>query len=100
MIPRLETDAINLCNQRQDTIELQELNAVAELYTRIFFSRWLRGMTEKATSIGFVAKRVSHAIRSINLKLIILPRLIQLLITQNRYGEVVSMLQELGMKYV
>ncbi|KAJ8667553.1 hypothetical protein QAD02_009216 [Eretmocerus hayati] len=92
IIPHLENEAINLCSDRQDSIELQEINAVAELYTRIFYSRWLRGLMAQATSIGYIAARLADAIKSTGLKLILLPRLSQLLISECRYNEVVSML--------
>ena len=96
IIPYLEADAIHLCNERKDTIELQELSAIAALYTRLFFSRWLRGLRQDATNIGFIAAKQANAIRSVNLKLTLLPRLIQMLFASCRFGEGVSLLQELS----
>ncbi|XP_024946802.1 adenylate cyclase type 10 [Cephus cinctus] len=91
----LEDNAINVCCRKKDTVELQELNAVAELYVRIFFSRWLRGDSRKATSLGFVTFRICNTIRAISLELSILPRLIHLLIIARRHDEAVSMMRGL-----
>ncbi|XP_014207878.1 adenylate cyclase type 10-like [Copidosoma floridanum] len=95
IIPLLETEAINLCNQRDDSIELQELNAVAKLYMGIFRSRWVRGLRQSAASIGYVAERLATTTRLVDLKLIILPRLVQLIQSQGKFAESVDMLLEL-----
>ncbi|XP_058797056.1 adenylate cyclase type 10-like [Phymastichus coffea] len=95
IIPCLERDAINLCHARRDSVDLEELKAVAELYARIFFSRWTRTETSRAASVGFVTARLTLATRSTALRLFVLPRLVQLLVMERRYGEVVSFLQEL-----
>lgn len=75
---------------------MQELRAIAELYSSIFFSRWLRGRTTEASSLGFVAVRIARTVRSVDLRLTILPRLIHLLMVECRHDEVVMLLRELG----
>lgn len=92
----LERDAINLCSQRTDSIEMKELNAVAKLYTRIFHSRWIRGLRIPATSIGYTAIKLTTSTNSIDLKLIVLPRLIQVVMAEGKLAEAVAMLEELG----
>ena len=96
IIPFLENDGISMCSQRRNALELQELNAIAELYSSIFFSRWLRGQTSRASSLGFIAASIARTVRSVNLRLVILPRLIHLLMVEFRHDEVVMLLRELG----
>lgn len=98
IIAYLENDGIRICSQRKKTFELEELKAVGELYSVIFFSRWLQGMTLKASSIGFVANRIASTIHATTLQLIILPRLIHLMLVNSRHDEAIYLLQEMGKK--
>ncbi|XP_066584846.1 adenylate cyclase type 10-like [Prorops nasuta] len=95
IISYLENESIVLCCEMQDTVELKELKLIADLYTGIFFSRWLNGKINAAIAIGFVSIRLSRTIASTVLQLIILPRLIHLLMVSCRLPEVVTMLREL-----
>ncbi|CAL7939791.1 unnamed protein product [Xylocopa violacea] len=95
IIPHLEQKSINLCIENKDDLESQEVNAIAELYAGIFFSRWLRGLVSTAIPIGFVCYRIADTIGSTFLKLLVLPRLIHLLMISCRHPEVVTQLREL-----
>ncbi|XP_033367042.1 adenylate cyclase type 10-like [Bombus vosnesenskii] len=95
IVPYLEQRAINICNESRETLEAQELNVIVQLYTGIFFSRWIRGQISKAIQIGFICSRMASAIGSTFLKLVVLPRLIHLLMISCRHPEVVTQLREL-----
>ncbi|XP_033176159.1 adenylate cyclase type 10 [Bombus impatiens] len=95
IVPYLEQRAINICNESRETLEAQELNVIVQLYTGIFFSRWIRGQISKAIQIGFNCSRMASAIGSTFLKLVVLPRLIHLLMISCRHPEVVTQLREL-----
>ncbi|KOC60399.1 Adenylate cyclase type 10 [Habropoda laboriosa] len=95
IIPYLEQKGINICSDSKEVLESRELNVIAELYTGIFFSRWVRGQITRATKIGFVSYRMASTIGSTFLKLLILPRLIHLLMISCRHSEVVTELREL-----
>ncbi|XP_043285633.1 adenylate cyclase type 10-like [Venturia canescens] len=95
IIPILEIDAMNICTRRRDDLDLQELRAIAKLYSSIFFSRWLRGQTVRASSLGFVALKIARNVRSVSLRINILPKLIHLLMVECRHDEVVTLLREL-----
>nr|XP_012152584.1 PREDICTED: LOW QUALITY PROTEIN: adenylate cyclase type 10-like [Megachile rotundata] len=95
VIPHLEQRSINICSESKEALEAQELNMVAELYTGIFFSRWVRGQISKATRIGFICSRIATAIGSMYLQLLIFPRLAHLLMVSCRHPEVVTQLREL-----
>ena len=92
----LETHAINLCNQYNDHLDVQELKIVIKLYTQIFQSRSLRSMVDDAINVGFIALRLAKATKSLELELKIFPGLIRLLSAKMRYGQVASMLEDLG----
>ncbi|XP_076763166.1 adenylate cyclase type 10 [Xylocopa sonorina] len=95
IIPHIEQKSIDLCNESKDTLESQEVNAIAELYAGIFFSRWLRGLISTAIQIGFICYRMANTIGSTFLKLLVLPRLVHLLMISCRHSEVVTQLREL-----
>ncbi|KAF3423044.1 hypothetical protein E2986_13888 [Frieseomelitta varia] len=98
LIPYLEQRGINICNEKKEALESQELNVIAEFYAGIFFSRWLKGQISKAIQIGFICYRMANTIGSTFLKLLILPRLAHLLMISCRHSEVVTQLRELGNK--
>nr|XP_012215653.1 PREDICTED: uncharacterized protein LOC105668056 [Linepithema humile] len=91
----LEKHALSICAKKGNFLEFQELNAIAEVYAGIFFSRWLRGEISKAIKIGFIATRMAQTMDSVFLKLLILPRLVHLLMILCRHSEVVALLREL-----
>lgn len=96
IVPYLEKEALSICAKKRDSLELQELKVIAELYAGIFFSRWLRGEIHKAIRIGFITMRMAQTMDSMFLKLLILPRLVHLLMISCRHSEVVTLLRELG----
>lgn len=100
MIPVLENHAINVCCRKEDAVELQELEAVAKLYYVIFGSRWMRGKVDLALSVGFKTMKICHTIRSVALKLSLLPTLIHILFIKCEYSEVALQLNELGIIFV
>ncbi|XP_011879972.1 PREDICTED: adenylate cyclase type 10-like [Vollenhovia emeryi] len=95
IVPYLERHALNICAKKGDLLEFQELKAIAELYAGVFFSRWLRSEISKAIRIGFITMRMAQTLDSVNLKLLILPRLVHLLMISCRHSEVVTLLREL-----
>lgn len=92
----MENDGLKICSQRKDALELQELKAVGELYSGIFSSRWLRGMTLKSCNLGFIGNRIASTVRSTTLQLTILPRLIQVMLVTCRNDEAIYLLNEMG----
>ena len=94
----MENDGIRICSQRKEALELEELKAVGELYSTIFSSRWLRGNTLKAASIGFLANKIASIVHSTTLQFMLLPRLIQVMLVNSQHDEAIYLLQELGKK--
>ncbi|XP_043469303.1 adenylate cyclase type 10-like [Leptopilina heterotoma] len=97
IISHLENDGLRICSQRKDALELQELKAVGELYSGIFSSRWLRGMTLKSCNLGFIGNRIASTVRSTVLQLTILPRLIHVMLVTCRTDEAIYLLNEMEM---
>ncbi|KAL7291476.1 hypothetical protein TKK_0014741 [Trichogramma kaykai] len=92
----LEINAINLCWQRQDNLERQELTAIVELYRNISFLRLLRGDVVGAANIGFTVGKLAHAVKSSRLKLLILPGLIQMSLAYEKYSQAASLINDLN----
>ncbi|KAK2576827.1 hypothetical protein KPH14_005461 [Odynerus spinipes] len=95
IIPSLENESIELCNEEKRSIEYRDLKVIVELYAGVFFSRWIRGNIAKAIEIGFIANKLAKTIDLTYIECIVLPRLIQLLMISSNHSQVVSALREL-----
>lgn len=96
LIPHLETGSVNLCSVRKKSFELPEIIAVAQIYTRVFFSRWIKGHTKRAARIGFIALRLAHTVQSMTLKLWILPRLVTIVTLNLKFNQGIALLKDLS----
>lgn len=87
-----------LCDNKENYLELHELEAVVGLYSSICSSRLRKGKPEKneVLHLGLVTLHLTQAISSVQHELYILPRLIYLLVNDCSYEEVSSLLERLG----
>lgn len=93
---KLEENAIQLCQQQRGDLEVQQIEAIAKLYLSLCVSRWYRGLISEAMKIGLIAASLARTVRSVPLRLGILPYLIHLFMSQCQYSRVVTKLRELG----
>ncbi|XP_011311934.1 adenylate cyclase type 10-like [Fopius arisanus] len=95
LIPWLENGGIAFCNQREDALELEELKAIIELYTKVSFSRLLREERVQASQLGGIALRLAKTVKSVRQELMIFPRVIQSLMVDKKMEKIVSLMKEL-----